>query len=74
MYHIGSSQEISIKDLINKISKILKVKIQFTKGKRSKGSVLRRCPNISKLKKLGFKNFKFNSSGLKNTMDWYLGK
>lgn len=74
VYHIGSSEEISIRKLINKISILLERKIQFIKGKRTKGSVTRRCPDIGKLKKLGFKNHKFNSLGLKNTMNWYLEK
>lgn len=72
IYHIGSTQEISIINLIKKISNILKLNIKFTKSKRKLGSVQRRCPDISKLKKLGFKNYKFNYSGLQKTVDWYL--
>tara|TARA_A100001388_G_C28774320_1_gene506174 strand:+ start:5563 stop:6513 length:951 start_codon:yes stop_codon:yes gene_type:complete len=72
IYHIGSSQEITIKKIIDKISKIINKKVYFTKGSLKAGSVKRRCPDIKKIKKLGFKNFKFNNFGLRKTINWYL--
>ena len=72
--HIGNDkEEIKIKDLTKKILEILnvKVKLKFLKGKSS--SVMRRCPNINKLKKLTSFRPKTNlDNGLKKTIKWYL--
>lgn len=56
IYNIGDNNEISIIKLIELITKILNIKIKVTKTKVSKGSCMRRCPSINKIKKLGFKN------------------
>ena len=71
IFNIGSNDEISIKKLIIKIGKILKIKVLIKKNKLHQGSVTRRCPNINKLKKLGHKN-KFNlNQGLYKTILFY---
>ena len=71
IYNIGNSEEISILNLINKIQEILQIKITLNYKNLSDGSVLRRCPDISKLNKLGFAN-KYNlNEGLKHTIEWY---
>ena len=70
IYNIGQKNEISIKKLINDISKILKIKIKINVGKLLQGSVKRRCPDIQKITKLG----KFNNTyykGLEKTVIWY---
>lgn len=72
--HIGNDkEEIKIKDLTQKIVEILnvKVKLKLLKGKSS--SVMRRCPDISKLTKLTSFRPKTNlDNGLKKTIKWYL--
>ncbi len=55
IYNIGNDKEYSIKELIKKIEKIVNVKILVKSGKLEKGSTLRRCPNINKIKKLGYR-------------------
>ena len=47
-------------------------KITLKKTKIAKGSTKRRCPNISKIKKLGFKPRVNLNNGLKETYEWYL--
>ena len=59
IYNIGTNQKIKIKDLAYKLSKILKKKIVLKRTSFAKGGTLIRVPNISKIKKLGFKP-KFN--------------
>tara|TARA_X000000950_G_scaffold205530_1_gene247249 strand:- start:25458 stop:26423 length:966 start_codon:yes stop_codon:yes gene_type:complete len=71
LYNIGSSEEISIKNLINKISRIINVKIEIKLSELPKGSTPRRCPNINKLKKLGYLPKIKIDKGLKPTIDWY---
>jgi len=71
IFNIGSNDEITIKKLIIKLGKILKIKILIKKNKLHQGSVTRRCPNVSKLKKLGHKNKINLNQGLYKTILFY---
>ena len=55
IYNIGTEEKIKISNLALLISKIFKKPIKFKKTKILKGSPNIRCPNINKIKKLGFK-------------------
>jgi len=55
IYNIGSNQRIRIKDLAYKMAKIYNKKILIKKTSLSKGSTKIRVPDITKLRKLGFK-------------------
>ena len=55
IYNIGTTEKIKIKDLAMLIAKFLRKKIKFKKRKILKGSPTIRCPNIDKIKKLGFR-------------------
>ena len=68
---MGDRKEISIKELANKIMKIMNVQLKINSGKLSKGSVLRRKPNIKKISKLGYKPKIKLLEGLKKTISWY---
>jgi len=68
--NIGSGEEISIKNLAYKLSRIFKKKIIIRKTSLTKGSTKARVPNINKIKKLGFVP-KFNlDKGLKKTLGY----
>ncbi len=74
IYNIGTNEQIKIKELAKTIGKILSKKIKIKKGKIAKGSTFKRCPNISKIIKLGFSR-KFDlKNGLKKTINWYQKK
>ena len=51
--------------------KILNIKADIKKGKLKRGSVKRRCPDISKLKKLGYRRKYSLDLGIKKTLNWY---
>ena len=72
--HIGNDkEEIKIQDLTHKILEILNLKIKLRPLKGKSSSVMRRCPNIGKLKKLtSFKPKTNLNDGLKKTIKWYL--
>ena len=55
IYNIGTDQKIRIILLVKILSKILKKNVKIVKSKLLKGSPNIRCPNINKIKKLGFK-------------------
>ena len=68
IYNIGTSEKIQIKNLVNKLSKIFNKKIVLRKTSLQKGGTKIRIPDISKIKKLGFRP-EFNlSTGLKKTI------
>ena len=71
IYNIGTSERIKIKSLAKKISRILNKKIVIHKSKIAKGSARNRCPNIKKIKKLGFRPQTKLNVGLFKTIDWY---
>ena len=55
IYNIGTTEKIKISNLAKLISKIIKKKIILRRTKILKGSPSIRCPNINKIKKIGFK-------------------
>ena len=72
--HIGdSNDEILIEDLVKYIGKKMNYKGEYRLVSAPKGSVSRRCPDISKAKKLtGYKPEINWREGVKRTMDWYI--
>jgi len=70
IYNIGTSEQIKISQLALKISNFFKKKIILRRTKIAKGSTKHRCPNILKIKKLGFtKKYNLNL-GLRKIIDW----
>lgn len=70
-YNIGTENEITSKSLASKIAKILGVDVEVMPGKLRAGSTPRRCPDISRLRKLGFVEQYTLETGLAKTIDWY---
>jgi len=71
IYNIGTMKEISTKKLAEGIGACFNITINIVPGKLNKGSTLRRCPDITKLKKLGFKQKTSLKDGLQKTVQWY---
>lgn len=70
-YNIGQDEEISVNTIAKKIAKYFKKKIIIIPGKKQPGGTMRRIPDITKLKQLGFKpKFSFDE-GLLMTLIWY---
>jgi nucleoside-diphosphate-sugar epimerase len=55
IYNIGTTEKVKISSLARIMAKIFKKKILFKKTKILTGSPNIRCPNITKIKKLGFR-------------------
>ena len=72
IYNIGTSREIEIGYLVNNIKRIINNKIKIKKSKSKIGGTKRRCPNISKIKKIGYKPKISIEDGLEDTISWYL--
>tara|TARA_Y100000996_G_scaffold334788_1_gene271215 strand:- start:98 stop:1078 length:981 start_codon:yes stop_codon:yes gene_type:complete len=72
IYNIGTNEEISIEDLAKKVGFYFNKKIKILPGEIQKGSTKRRCPDIKKLKSLGFLPKFSLDEGIKNTSEWYV--
>ena len=54
IYNIGAEDEITIEELVKKLGLCFGRDVIITPGTLQKGSTLRRCPNITKLRALGY--------------------
>ncbi len=73
--HIGRSDgEIKIIDLAKRLFQVANVNPQIDIQQAPEGSVMRRCPDTTKLQKLGFKPEINLDQGLKQIYDWYKDK
>lgn len=71
VYNIGSDQEITIMTLAKNILEISDAKRTFKFVKRPIHDPKRRCPDITKIKKLGWEPKTRLAVGLKKTLLWY---
>jgi nucleoside-diphosphate-sugar epimerase len=71
IYHIGTMEEISMEKVTIEVGRYFGKEIIIVPGELAKGSTLRRCPDITKLKKLGYRPKIPFKDGLKITARWY---
>ena len=71
IYNIGTMDEITIKDLAALVGKAFNKTIRVLPGEVSQGSTPRRCPDTSKIQKLGFQPKVSLESGIRILVDWY---
>lgn len=72
IYHIGMPEEISIVEVARLVGKYFEREVNIIEGKLQHGGALRRCPDISKLIKLGYKPKVVLEKGLPLLAEWYL--
>jgi len=71
IYHVGTMEEVSIGEVAKRVAAAAGRAIDLVPGALQAGGTLRRCPDISKLAKLGYKPAVPLEAGLKPTLDWY---
>jgi nucleoside-diphosphate-sugar epimerase len=71
IYHVGTMEEVAIADLAQRIASAASRAIELVPGPPAKGGAPRRCPDISKLARLGYKPRVQLDDGLKTTLEWY---
>ena len=54
IYHIGNDEEVTIEELTRKLLNAMNVNLKIEYSEAPKGETDRRCPDISKLKALGY--------------------
>jgi nucleoside-diphosphate-sugar epimerase len=71
IYHVGTSEEISIAELAERMAAVAGREIALVPSAVLPGSTPRRCPDISKLAALGYRPRVMLEHGLPPTLKWY---
>jgi nucleoside-diphosphate-sugar epimerase len=71
IYHVGTEEERSIADVARGVARCFGREITLVPGQLQKGSTTRRCPDIRKLRSLGFQPKISFDEGLQRTVQWY---
>jgi nucleoside-diphosphate-sugar epimerase len=71
IYNVGTDVETRIGDLAVRIGKVLGRDVEIVPGPTPAGSTRRRCPDIAKLRGLGFHPAVSLDDGLASTVRWY---
>jgi nucleoside-diphosphate-sugar epimerase len=71
IYHIGTTEEIAIAELARRVAAHAGRDIELIAGPAPPGATARRCPDISKLSRLGYAPQVPLAKGLPPTLDWY---
>ena len=71
IYNIGTMEEITIQQLAIKMGAYWGKRITVVPGRLARGGTVRRCPDIGKLKSLGYESRISLDEGLRRTVCWY---
>ena len=74
IFHIGTEREISIRDLAQLVAAACGREIRIVPGELLAGSTPRRCPDVRKLRNLGFEPEIRLEEGIRRTAEWYLSE
>jgi UDP-glucose 4-epimerase len=72
VFHIGNDEEVSIRDLAVRVAKAIGVEVEICPTEAPVGATERRCPDIGKMRRLGYCPAVNLDEGLKRTAAWYL--
>ncbi len=71
IYHVGSEEEVTVRDLAEKIGTCLGIELNIVPGELTEGSTPRRCPDTAKLRALGYPGPASLESRLPSAVAWY---
>jgi nucleoside-diphosphate-sugar epimerase len=71
IYHVGTTEEVTIGEVARRIAAHAGHDIEFASRPVPPGGTERRCPDIGKLAKLGYRPQVTLAQGLPPTVDWY---
>lgn len=72
VYHIGNDEEVSIRELVARLGRVMGGELVIEPSDAAVGGTPRRCPDISKMRALGYEPEVGLSEGLRRTAEWYL--
>ena len=71
VYHIGNDEEVSIRDLVHRTGDAVGIGLEIVEGPAAEGGTPRRCPDISKMRALGYDPKVALAEGIALTAKWY---
>ena len=71
IWHVGNDEEISVEALAHLIGEHYRRPVKVLPGPPAEGGTLRRCPDISKLRALGYEPKVPLTDGIGPVIDWY---
>ena len=72
IYHIGNDKEVTIRDLVTLVGETLGVELDIQPTASAEGGTPRRCPDISKMRALGYEPGIDLREGVRRTAIWYM--
>lgn len=74
IYHIGNDGEIAIEELVARVGEVMDVQLVPRPTPAPVGGTRRRCPDITKMRAIGYEPRVGLLEGLKETAAWYAGR
>jgi nucleoside-diphosphate-sugar epimerase len=74
IYHVGTDVEVAIADLARAIARAMGREVELQQGPAQPGGTPRRCPDIRKLRALGYEPRVSLEDGLRETVRWYVDR
>lgn len=71
IYHIGNDQEVTIRELVEVVGQALDCELDIQTGEAAEGGTPRRCPDISKMRTIGYAPKVDLKQGVRKTAEWY---
>lgn len=71
VYHIGNDHEVSIRDLVQATAAAVGVDLAIVEGPAQPGGTPRRCPDIGKMRAIGYDPRVGLAEGMARTAAWY---
>ena len=71
IFHIGNDEEVTILNLAERIGAVLGLQFEIRPGEIPVGGTHRRCPDIRKMRELGYDPTVNLNLGLERTITWY---
>ena len=72
VYNVGRDDEVTVADLVRKVAAWFGREVEVVPGPLQPGSTPRRCPDVSKVRALGWEPTVSLAAGLASTLDWYV--
>ena len=71
IYNIGTMEEVTVEQVAVEVGRYFGKRVKMIPGEPAKGGTLQRCPDISKLKQLGYAPKISYREGFRITVGWY---
>jgi UDP-glucose 4-epimerase len=72
IYHIGNDQEVTIRELVASLGVVMGGELNVQPSAAPEGGTPRRCPDISKMRAIGYAPQVDLTQGLRRTVAWYM--